>query len=208
MKGRIKKIAAAKTERDEDRASVPHGYLYRRVNTRHLNAHACDDAIIYWQFDAFGGKNRRGIRTVLCMETADLAQAVAEVNFLCRMIDWPEPGASWDDDARDQYEFSLSRAASWHYRKKFLKSVLRLGEWARMEMQNRLDATPQKKRRQDTRPAAASASPLGDVRSGPAGLQSGRRPVCIIKGKSETRTTSRRSTPRRQKSGSRRPAPR
>ena len=133
----MKAIAKRNQTPDDVIPSVPRGYLWRRLRGRH--GHFGDaDGVLYWSYETFGGKERGGARTTLCLETASIAEAVAEVAFLCRLIAWPPPGCAADDAAAELYAHSIKGAAAWHYRNKYLRSLVRLGVEADAELSARV----------------------------------------------------------------------
>jgi hypothetical protein len=120
---------------------VLHGYIWRRRGGKHLTCSEEHDGVLYWTFDVFGGKDRGGRRETICMETGAMAEAVAEVAYLCRMIAWPPPGCAMDDEAAMLYEHSITGAAAWHYRNKYLRSLVRMGRAAEAELGRRLNSS-------------------------------------------------------------------
>jgi hypothetical protein len=120
---------------------IAHGYIWRRRDGKHLTCSEEHDGVLYWTFDVFGGKDRGGRRETICLETGSMPDAVAEVNYLCRMIAWPPPGCAMDDEAAVLYEHSITGAAAWHYRNKYLRSLARIGRAAAGELAGRINSS-------------------------------------------------------------------
>jgi hypothetical protein len=133
----VKAITKRNSTPHETIPSVPRGFLWRRLRGRHGNF-ADADGVLYWSYETFGGKDRGGARTTLCLETSSVAEAVAEVKYLCRMIAWPPPGCAANDEAAELYAHSIKGAAAWHYRNKYLRSLVRLGVEADAELSARV----------------------------------------------------------------------
>jgi hypothetical protein len=121
---------------------VAHGYIWRRRDGKHLACAAESDGVLYWTFDVFGGKDRGGRRETICLETGSIPEAIAEVDYLCRLIAWPPPGCAMDEEAAVLYEHSITGAAAWHYRNKYLRSLVRIGKQATDELARRLSTEP------------------------------------------------------------------
>ena len=121
---------------------VPRGYLWRRSRAKHRPLSAVGEGVVYWTFSVFGGRDRGGIREVLCMETQDADEAAGEVRHICRMIRWPPKGCAASRDAERRFQHSIVGAAAWHYRNKYLSSMERIGVEAGKELRERMKRGP------------------------------------------------------------------